>query len=131
MSRRSVLIQKYTFSSFLAFYLLELLVTNVEWASMLAELVKPVGDGGEGPERERVGGATVVSQVKGLTGVSDQTFPALFSFVSSGGNMFVYMSRVHKMSFCITQYVFALLKFLVQTHGYRQRINKFNVRLGT
>lgn len=80
---------------------------------MLAELVKPVGDGGEGPERERVGGATVVSQVKGLTGVSDQTFPALFSFVSCGGKVFVYASPVHKMSFCLRRYVFALSQLLV------------------
>ncbi|XP_026799087.3 SR-related and CTD-associated factor 4b isoform X1 [Pangasianodon hypophthalmus] len=38
-----------------------------EWASMLAELVKPVGDGGEGPEREREGGAAVASQVSAVS----------------------------------------------------------------
>lgn len=61
----------------LALYLLELLITNVEWAMMLGEHVRPAADGGEGPAREREGGAAVVSQVKGLNGVSDQTFICL------------------------------------------------------
>lgn len=52
---------------------------------MLAELVKPVGDGAEGPEKESEGGAAVVSQVNGLNGVSDQTFPALFH------SLFIYL----------------------------------------
>ncbi|KAG7322029.1 hypothetical protein KOW79_014887 [Hemibagrus wyckioides] len=38
-----------------------------EWASMLAELVKPVGDGGDGPEPEHEGGAAVVPQVPAVS----------------------------------------------------------------
>lgn len=77
--------------SYLLFYLLALLVTNLEWAAKLAELDKPVGDGGDGADRERQNGAAVASQVKGLNGVSDQPFPALFLFLCSGGQVFAYV----------------------------------------
>ncbi|XP_026994563.2 SR-related and CTD-associated factor 4b isoform X1 [Tachysurus fulvidraco] len=38
-----------------------------EWAPMVGELVKPVGDGGDRPEQEREGGAAVVSQVSAVS----------------------------------------------------------------
>lgn len=85
----------YIYKLFLASYLLELLITNVEWASMLAELVKPFGDGRDGPEPEHEGGAAAVPQVKGLNGVSDQTFYTLFLFVTSGGKVFAFVLNQH------------------------------------
>lgn len=77
---------------------------------MIAELVKPVGDGGDRPEQEREGGAAVVSQVKGLNGVSDQTFLTLFVHFL----LEVKCSPSFKtiVSFCITQNVSALYSFL-------------------
>lgn len=93
-----------------------------EWASLLAELkpVKPIGDCGEGPKGESEGGASIESQVKGLNGVSDQTFFFSHSFLLEVKCLPTCHTcvRAHpfcsEMSLCVTRHVFALLKLLVR-----------------